>query len=80
VKPLKKHPNTLAAAFASLGVGSLVVQGSARVGLHLDAQEGLFVAGVLASAVLFVGRNGLVGTWQTTKRVVLHGTRSKPTR
>jgi hypothetical protein len=76
VTKIKQHPNTLAALFASLGVGSLVVQVGAKVGLHLDAQEGLFVAGGLASIVLFVGRNGAVGTWRTVKRVVLHGTGS----
>jgi hypothetical protein len=76
MKPLKKHPNTVAAAFASLGIGSLVVQGGTRLGLHLDAQQGLFVAGVLASAALFVGRNGALGTYRFVKKVVLYGTGS----
>lgn len=69
-----KHPNAIVAGVAGLGLGSLVVQVAAKLGVHLDAQDGLYVAGALASAALFVGRNGAVGTWRTLKRLVLHGT------
>jgi hypothetical protein len=71
---LKRHPNTVAALISSLGVGSLIVQGGARLGLHLDAQEGLYIAGGLTSVVLFVGRHGAVGTWRAVKKIVLFGT------
>jgi hypothetical protein len=73
---LKRHPNTVAALISSLGVGSLIVQAGARLGLHLDAQEGLYIAGGLTSVVLFVGRNGLVGSYRFVKKSVLYGTRS----
>lgn len=77
MNPAKKHPNTTVAAIASLGVGSLVVQFAHKLfGWNLTAQDGLWIAGGLATVALFIGHNGAVGTWAIVKKYVLHGTAS----
>lgn len=71
----KNHPNALTALFSSVGLGSAVVYAVQHwLGYTLSPQSGLYVAGVLASVALFIGRNGAIGTWKTVKRLVLHGT------
>lgn len=71
---MKNHPNTIVAAASSLGLGTIAVQVAAHFGVHLTAEEGLGIAGGLATIVLFIGRNGIVGTYQAVKQLVLHGT------
>lgn len=74
---MNKHPNAIVSAVSGIGIGSIIVQVASRVGVHLDAQQGIYVAGLLGAAALFIGRNGAVGTWRTLKRLVLHGTGSR---
>ena len=71
----RNHPNAAVALVSSVGLGSLVV----TVVQHwfdykLSTQDGLYIAGGLSTAALFIGRNGAVGTWRTVKRLVMHGT------
>lgn len=74
MNPVKKHPNASVALVSSVGLGTLVVQIAAHFGLHLSTEWGLTIAGALATAALFIGRNGFVGTCQFVKKIVLHGT------
>jgi hypothetical protein len=78
MNPVKKHPNATTALVSSLGLGSIIVTVGSRFGLHLSGEEGLAVAGVLATGALFLGRNGLLGTYRAVKKIVLYGTGNKP--
>lgn len=72
---MTKHPNAITSLVSSVGLGSAVVAALQHwLGWKLSTQDGLYVAGGLSTVALFVGRNGLVGTWRTVKRLVLHGT------
>jgi len=78
VNPLNKHPNATVALISSFGLGSLVVTACQHwFGWTLSTQDGLYVAGGLATAALFIGRNGAIGTWNAVKNVFLHGTGGK---
>lgn len=73
----KNHPNATVALASSVGLGSIVVYVAQHwFGYTLSPQSGLYIAGILATAALFIGRNGVVGTWQFVKKIVLHGTGS----
>lgn len=59
-----KHPNAAVAGGGS-GLSVLVVWLAGNV-FHwsLSAEDGAVVAGAVATAVLFVGREGIKGTWK----------------
>lgn len=81
MNPAKKHPNALVSLVSSLGLGSGAVTVCQHwFGWKLSTQDGVYVAGGLATVALFVGHNGLVGTWETAKRLVLHGTGGQKTK
>jgi hypothetical protein len=78
MNPLTNHPNASLSLVASLGLGSLFVQLGNKWGLHLSTQDGVYIAGGFSVAFLYLGRHGIVGTWNFVKNVVLHGTSGKP--
>lgn len=78
MNPAKKHPNTIVSLVSSFGLGPAVVAVCQHwLGWKLSTNDGLYVAGGLSAAALFVGRNGLVGTWDFVSGFVLHGTNRK---
>ena len=79
MNPLKDHPNASLSLFSSVGLGTLFVQLAGHWGLDLSTQDGVWIAGGFSVALLFIGRNGLVGTWNFVKNAVLHGTSWKET-
>lgn len=78
MNPMNKHPNATVALISSVGLGSLVVYAAQHwFGYTLSPQSGLYVAGLLSTVALFIGRNGALGTWAFVKQIVLHGTGGK---
>lgn len=74
----KKHPNAITALLSGVGVGSSVVYCAQHwFGIELSPQTGLYVGTGVIAALLFMGRNGALGTWAFVKRIVLHGTNGK---
>lgn len=71
---MPNNPNATVAAGGS-GLSVLVVWLAGNV-FHwtLSAEDGAIVAGAVASAVLFVGRNGLAGIWNR----LMHGNKPAP--
>lgn len=74
MNPLQQHPNATVALISGSGIGSAIAWALGRYGIHPSAEELTALAGGVSAVVLFVGRNGIVGTWQAAKRLVLHGT------
>lgn len=61
-----QHPNATTAAGTG-GLAVFVVWLLGHFHVALSAEDGAIVAGVVATVVLFVGRNGLVGLWNLIK-------------
>ena len=66
-----KNPNA-AVAGTSGGLSVFVVWLLGRFHVALSAEEGAVIAGVAASVVLFVGRNGIGGVWGR----IMHGNKA----
>ena len=68
------HPNA-AVAGGGTGLSVFVVWLLGHFHVALSAEDGAIVAGAVATVVLFVGKNGLVGLWNLLK----HGNNPPPT-
>lgn len=69
---ISKNPNASVVAVAA-GLAALTAWLLGHFGVPLSAELGVTIAGVYAAAILYVGRNGAVGTWNKVKQLVLHG-------
>lgn len=58
---MRRHPNAVVGGTAGVGGGVLVVWLLGLAGVALTPEVGAALAGGLAAAVLFLGRNGLTG-------------------
>ena len=67
-----KNPNA-AVAGTSGGLSVFVVWLLGRFHVALSAEDGAVIAGAAASVVLFIGRNGIGGTWNR----IMHGGTTK---
>jgi hypothetical protein len=71
MNPISKHPNAITALISGATIGSGVTWLVQHwLGWKLSPQSGLYIGTGVASAVLFIGRNG----WDGIKGLVLHGT------
>lgn len=70
---LKSNPNAAVSAAGTAAAGLLVYLLSRYTSLHLSSAYQLLIAGAVSSGLLFLGRNGAVGTWNTLKKLFLHG-------
>ncbi len=61
---IQKHPNASVGVAGGAGLGTLLVWILGLIGLDLSPEMASAIAGLLAGAVLFVGRNGIAGTWR----------------
>jgi hypothetical protein len=68
-----KHPNATAAAGGST-VGVILAALLAAFGVNVNPVALVAVSGVITTAVLFVGRNGIQGAWDA----LWHGEKEKP--
>lgn len=76
MNPVRKHPNALAALISGSTIGSAIAYAVQHwLGWKLSSQTGLYIGTAVATAVLFIGRNG----WDGIKSLVLHGTNGKDT-
>lgn len=61
-KVVQQNPNATAAAGGS-GAGVLLVWVLSAVGADISPEAGAAIAGAIATVVLYVGRNGVKGTF-----------------
>lgn len=63
-----KHPNATVGGGTGAGLGALIAWLASNVfHLHLSAEEGAMIAGVVSAVALFVGRHGILGAWNALK-------------
>jgi hypothetical protein len=60
---MSKHPNAAAAGLTS-ALAAALVWAASLAGVTVPDWAAALIAGAAASAVLFVGREGLRGTWR----------------
>jgi hypothetical protein len=60
---IAKHPNASVALGSGSGLGALIVWIVGIAGIAMPAEVGAVVAGVIAGAALFIGKEGLKGLW-----------------
>lgn len=65
-----KHPNATTSLAGGAGLGTLLVYGLGVAGIDLPPEAAAAIASAVGAAVLFVGRNGLIGAW----KLLLRGT------
>jgi hypothetical protein len=59
---ISRNPNASVALGSGAGVGSLIVWSVGLTGTQMPPEVGAALGGVVAGAVLFIGRRGLRGT------------------
>jgi hypothetical protein len=65
---VRRNPNAAVALTSGSGVGALAVWGLTAAGVGIPPEIGAVLAGAVSAAVLFVGKNGLVGVWGLVMR------------
>jgi len=63
----KGHPVAATTATSS-GLAVFVVWLLGKLGLNLNAEQGVIIAGLLATVIALVGREGIMGVWSRVLR------------
>lgn len=68
------NPNAAVGTVSTIGGGEIVVNIAKLFGWSISTGWGIAIAGALSGLVLFIGREGVVGVWNT----VVHGSKKPP--
>lgn len=75
---IRSNANAAVSAVGTAAAGLVVYLLSRYASIHLSSAYQLLLAGAVSSGLLFLGKNGAVGTWNTVKKLILHGRGTPP--